>query len=104
MIQRGRNEKYPEKIEVWRKGSKVPEWLSDRAKIDMLDLGNEDKILKITELSSGGYELFDSSGKNVLVKVPEENGYVCFGNSKIFALKERELELLYKEEKRKGRK
>ena len=101
MIQRGRNDKYPEKIETWKKGQRVPEWLSDRAKIELVDLGNEDKILKMTNLSSGGYELYDASGKNVLTRVPEENGYVCFGDSKIFSLSQRELELLYTEEEKK---
>ena len=35
--QRGRNDKYPAKIEVWRIGEKVPEWLSDRAKVKFID-------------------------------------------------------------------
>lgn len=98
MIQRGRNDKYPEKIEVWKPGDKVPEWLSDRAKVELVDLGNADKILKIIELSSGGYEIPDASGKNVLIRVPKE-GWVCYGNNKIFSLSALELELLYEKEK-----
>ena len=99
LIQRGRNSLYPESIEVWKPGMKVPEWLSDRAKVDLVDLGNADKILKIIELSSGGYEIPDSSGKNTLIRAPKD-GYVCFGDNKIFALDPKALELLYEEKKR----
>ena len=73
--QRGRNNLYPESIETWKQGETVPEWLSDRAKVEMVDLGNADKILKTSFLSSGGYEIYEASGKSVLVRVPED-GYV----------------------------
>lgn len=97
--QRGRNNLYPETIEIWKIGDKVPEWLSDRAKIEMVDLGNADKILKTTELSSGGYEIYEASGKNVLVRVPKE-GTVCFGDNRVFSLSKMELDLLYEEKKK----
>lgn len=99
LIQRGRNNAYPETIKIWKLGQKVPEWLSDRAKVEGVDLGNEDKLLKTTELSSGGYELYDASGKNVLVRVPK-GGLVCFGDNKIFSLSQKELDLLYEEKKK----
>ena len=92
--QRGRNNLYPETIETWKQGETVPEWLSDRAKVEMVDLGNADKILKTSPLSSGGYEVYEASGKSVLVRVPE-GGYVCFGDNRIFSLSQKELDLLY---------
>ena len=100
LVQRGRNNLYPESIEIWKPGMKVPEWLSDRAKVELVDLGNADKILKIIELSSGGYEIPDSSGKNTLIRVPKD-GYVCFGDNRVLALSQKELDLLYEEKKRK---
>lgn len=98
LTQRGKNNLYPETIKIWRLGDRVPEWLSDRAKVEGVDLGNADKMLKTTELSSGGFELYDASGKNVLVRVPK-GGMVCFGNNRIFALSQAEFDLLYEETK-----
>lgn len=100
LIQRGRNNLYPESIEAWKPGMRVPEWLSDRAKVELVDLGNADKVLKMVELSSGGFEIPDSSGKSILVRVPKD-GYVCFGDNRIFGLSQRELDLLYEDKKRK---
>lgn len=92
--QRGRNSLYPETIETWKQGERVPEWLSDRAKVELVDLGNADKKLKTSLLSSGGYEIYEASGKSVLVRVPED-GYVCFGDNRVFGLSQKELDLLY---------
>lgn len=102
LIQRGRNNKYPKIIETWKLGESVPEWLSDRSKVELVDLGNEDKKLKTTPLSSGGYEIYDASGKNVLTRVPD-NGLVCFGDNYIFSLSSDEIELLYEEENKRGK-
>ena len=33
MKQRGRNEKYPNEIKIWKLGDPVPSWLSDLAKV-----------------------------------------------------------------------
>jgi len=96
MIQRGRNSKYPSKIEVWREGDLVPEWLSDRARVESVDLGSGEKILKINKLSSGGIEIISSDWTNTLIKTSGEGDYVCFGDNRIFSLSEIQLNLLYK--------
>ena len=99
MIQKGRNNNYPESIKTWKRGDKVPEWLSDRAFIVSIDLNNGYN-LKYRNITTGGYEILDSSGVDVLVKVASQNDYVCFGNNgKIFSLSPKQLKLLYKNEK-----
>ena len=54
--QRGKNNKYPAKIEVWRIGEKVPEWLSDRAKVKFID-GEGNVTLDRRDRGDGSYEI-----------------------------------------------
>lgn len=98
MKQRGRNKAYPERVEVWRKGEDVPEWLSDRAKVISVDLGTGKKILKIVNLSSGGIEILSSDGVNCLVKTVGEDDLICFGDNRVFSLTPIQAKLLYMEE------
>lgn len=92
--QRGRNDKYPAEIEVWRIGEKVPEWLSDRARVKFID-GNGDVTLDRRDRSDGSYEIVGASGVGNLVVVPERVGAVCFSDGRVFSLYERQLEILY---------
>lgn len=92
--QRGRNSKYPETIEVWKIGEGVPEWLSDRAKVKFID-GNGNVTLDRRDRGDGSYEIIEAAGVQTLVTVPERIGVVCFGEGKVFSLKERQLEILY---------
>ena len=97
MIQRGMNNLYPEKIETWKVGEKVPEWLSDNAKV--LSLDDEGNIrLDTNKLSTGGIAIKNSSGFGVLVELKTINSIVCYSPGKIFSLKPEQLELLYVEE------
>lgn len=99
MIQKGRNYNFPESIQIWRKGEKVPEWLSDRACITSIDmkLGYN---LKYRNTTTGGYEILDSSGIDVLVRSKNIDDYICLGdNGKIFSLSPKQLNLLYKNER-----
>lgn len=97
MIQRGRNDKYPKTIDTWRKTDKIaPEWLTDLAKIELVDLGSGAKKIKMNDLTSGGVEIIAADGKNTLVKTQGESDYVCFGDNKLFPLTEVQLNLLYK--------
>lgn len=93
--QAGKNDKYPQTIETWRKGDKVPEWLSDICKVTFVD-GNGDITLESRETSTGGYELISSTGNETVIKTINSNDYVCRGdNGKIFSLTQIQLDLLY---------
>lgn len=101
MIQKGRNNFYPQSIRVWKRGEPIPEWLSDRACITAIDL-NFKYSLKYRDTTKGGYEIFDSSGLNVLVRAESKEDYICLGdNGKLFSLSPKQLELLYKKENEK---
>lgn len=91
--QRGLNKKYPKEIHTWKIGEKVPEWLSDRAKVKFID--GEGNVTLDRRDGGDGYEIISSDGIHPLVTVKERMGVVCFGDNKIFSLKERQLELLY---------
>lgn len=95
MKQKGKNSNYPEEIQTWRKGERVPEWLSNVAAIVGLDDGKNSYILDTIPNSFGGFEIKESSGKNVLVSVSRAEDYVCYGDGKIFTLNPIQLNLLY---------
>lgn len=98
MIQKGRNNNYPESIRIWRRGEKVPEWLSDKAFISSIDI-KTGYNLRYRNTTTGGYEILDSSGINVLVSVRNQSDYVCLGdNGRFFSLSPKQLKLLYKNE------
>ena len=101
MLQRGRNNKYPKKIETWKIGDDVPEWLSDRAKVELVDLGSGKKTIKTNEFTNGGIEVVAADGRNSLVKTTSKTDLICFGDGKIFSLTEKQLNLLYKNEETK---
>lgn len=96
--QRGRNSKYPSKVEVWKIGDKVPEWLSDRAKVKFID-GEGNVTLDRRDRRDGSYEIIEAAGIQTLVTVEERGGVICFGDGKIFSLRERQLEILYEPSK-----
>ena len=96
--QRGRNDKYPEVIETWKIGERVPVWLSDRAKVKFID-GNGDVTLDRRDRGDGSFEIIGASGVQILVTVSERSGVICFGGGRIFSLRERQLEILYEPSK-----
>jgi hypothetical protein len=96
--QRGRNNRYPDSILIWSPGEDVPEWLSDRARVDSVDLETGNKQLKINALSSGGIEILASDRVSVLVRTTGPDAYVCFGDNMVFSLTKTQLDLLYKDE------
>lgn len=94
--QRGRNLKYPDTIETWRYGEKVPEWISDVCKVKFID-GSGNITLDYRETSSGGLEFISSAGNRVLFTLGSKEDYVCLGNdSRIIVLRPTQLELLYR--------
>ena len=97
MRQRGENPKYPEEIVYWRVGMKVPEWLSDQARVKFID-GEGNITLEKRDRVEGGYEILGSDGISILVRTKGMGDYICFdGRSRIFSLTEKQMELLYKE-------
>ena len=98
MIQRGRNNKYPEKIDTWQKSERdVPDWLTDIAKVEMVDLGSGRKKIRMNNLTSGGVEIIAADGQNILIRTQGDSDYICFGDNKLFSLTESQMGLLYKQ-------
>ena len=94
--QRGENNLFPNTINTWVRGDKVPEWLSDIAKVNFIDAeGN--KYLEMSDISAGGYEIKESSGVNALVRASGRDSIICFGDGKIFSLTPKQLSILYEE-------
>lgn len=95
MIQRGMNDRYPDTIDTWRLGEKIPEWLSDKAQVTFID-GEGNLTINIRDLNSGGKEIIEANGKSTLVKMETSNSRVCYSpDSPIFSLRPEQLDLLY---------
>lgn len=99
---KGKNDKYPKKIEYWKYGLSVPEWLSDMAKIQGIDGDTGEAILDLKFRGSGGFDILESSGQSILVRVQNRDDYVCFGKLEsgedwLFPLRESQFEILYGE-------
>lgn len=102
--QKGLNKKYPKEIEVWKINDEyIPEWISDRAKVESV---GENGVLKIgtLETNDGGIEIINSNGTGVLVKIEnKEEDFICFSRYEeknvlikgVFPLTKHQLELLY---------
>lgn len=102
--QTGYNSDYPKKIITWRFGEKVPEWISDNAKVIFID-GEGNITLDIVETSSGGIEILSSDGSKIFLKLKSKLDYVCkkvnsnkdidYSTKEIFSLTPKQFELLY---------
>ena len=102
--QSGRNDKYPKEIEIWKFGEQpIPDWISDRCKIKFIDAeGNI--TLDYRETNTGGIEFISADGTRTEFTLRNKNNYACWGDNRLFTLREAQLNLLYKEEKdKKGR-
>ena len=91
--QTGRNDKYPMNIDTWKLGESVPSWISDVANIKDI-ASNGEPILDIREAGEG-YELITSGTNQILVKAKNKEDWICFGDRRIFALTDKQIELLY---------
>ena len=95
-IQSGKNDAWPEEIEVWKLGDPIPEWLSDQGKVSFID-GEGNITLETHETSSGGLEIVASGGTGTLVIMKDKKDYVAHGgDGRIFSLSDIQLNLLYK--------
>lgn len=98
MTQRGMNDRYPDEIETWKLGDKIPEWLSDKAQVVFID-GEGNLTLNIRDLNSGGKEIIGSDGKSILVKMETPKSLVCYSPRRpIFSLRQEQIDLLYESE------
>lgn len=97
-IQCGRNEKYPEQIETWKKGEPLPAWISDNCKIIAME--GTTLIPWYRNVVGGGYEIVRENGQ-ALVSTKSDEDYVCLGNGKIFSLTPKQMGLLYTEKREK---
>ena len=95
--QSGRNDKYPEFIDTWRYGEKVPDWLSDISKVRLV-LGDGSIVLDIREFGEDSFEIIRSDSNNVLISVKSKSNYVCYSKEtrQLFSLRPVQLDLLYK--------
>ena len=104
MVQRGINNKYPEKIEAWRrKDSPAPSWITDNAIIESIQ--GKDPVPEYRKTNTGGYEIVGFGGV-ALVSVNKVDDYVCLDlrTRKIITLTPKQLQLLYTEDLPKRRK
>lgn len=94
MKQRGRNEKYPDEIKVWRFGDPVPLWLSDSARVkEVKEDGSVVLDLRMAD-EDKGFEIINPENQ-ILVKTKSDSEVVCYGEGRFFALTEKQLDLLY---------
>ena len=95
--QRGYNSRFPVIIkDTWKIGELVPEWLSDRAKINYIDDNTGNVGLDLVETNNGGYIIRDSSGSSDLVHLISRDDLVCCDiMNNIFSLTKKQIELLY---------
>lgn len=97
LIQLGNNPLYPKKAILWEwmKDPSVPEWLSDRAKVEIDESGNIKLVLRNTDL---GVEVLDSSGQYVIASMinGKGGGLLYSRDFPIMYLSDKQIELLYK--------
>ena len=98
--QKGYNSSFPDEIITWKFGENIPEWLSDKAKVSFVD-GEGNITLDTNDTTTGGFEVIDSTGSSVLVRVESKRDSVCVDKKntggRIFPLSEKQLDLLYRE-------
>jgi hypothetical protein len=84
-------------VETWKYSDPVPEWLSDRAKINAIDSNTGNPLIDITETNTGGYEVKDSTGRDILFRTKNRNDLVCFCSktNRIFVLTSIQAHLIY---------
>ena len=95
VIQKGYNPDYPKEAYIWTPNQPIPEWMIDRAKISGFNESGE-PILCTRSKSSGGIEILDSSGKEVLVSIRTKDSWILYSSSHpLMSVTPHQLELLY---------
>jgi hypothetical protein len=102
-VQNGFNPYYPSEIETWtwNKDEQPPEWMIDYCRVKSVELDGR-TILDIKRTSTGGIEFVRAGNNNYSTFILESlDDYICFDHvtKKLFTLKRRALNLLYKKKK-----
>ena len=99
--QRGQNDTCPGEVTTWKYGDDVPEWLSDIAKVASIDNNTHRISLETRETNTGGFEILDSSGQHVLVRLDSKTDILCRDISSevkgitLFSMTPRQFDLIY---------
>ena len=99
--QRGKNDTFPSEITTWKYGDDVPEWLSDIAKVASIDNNTHRISLETRDTNTGGFEILDSSGQHVLVRLESKTDILCRDidprnkGITLFSMTPRQLDLIY---------
>lgn len=96
----GKNPGYPDMVkDMWKYGDPIPEWLSDRAKIQFID-GTGNMTLTTRDSGTGGLEILGTAGE-VLVCMKSRSDTLIFSSSHgIQSVTPRQMTLLYEDEKK----
>lgn len=94
--QKGWNDAYPEKVEVWCLGIyPVPDWIVSNCKISSLT-GDGDPVPEFRRNDNGGYELISSANQSIVfVRTNKMDDFICYGDNKVFSLTRKQFDLLY---------
>ena len=99
-IQSGSNPKYPLKIETWCPGIELknpPEWMINNCKVRNIETSNGDVIQDYVQKTNGGFEFKRSDNSPVNIITNNTDDYVCYGDNRLFVLRQSQLDLLYSE-------
>ena len=95
ITQRGLNPDYPKEAYIWTPTEPIPEWISDRAKIEgFKDTG--EPLLSVRPRTSGGMDILDTTGKEALVTLETPDSFVLYSSTHpLMSVTPHQLELLY---------
>jgi hypothetical protein len=97
--QSGNNPKYPKEIEVWNPSKDInnpPEWMIDNCRVLNIESFDGKIILDYSKRDDGGYEFKNADSQLPGIKTTSESDLICYGDNRIFPLKEVQFKLLYK--------
>lgn len=82
---------------VWSLDMKpVPDWISDRAKISGFDEETGEPIVMVKERSSGGLDIMEASGKDILLTLKTKDSLVLYSKTHpLMSVTPHQMELLY---------
>lgn len=96
--QTGFNPNFPLEAETWKPGEKVPEWLSDRAKISGFD-GEGNIMLDIKTDERGRIHIRDTYRPIDLVTLENSESIIIYGEGfSLKVLNQEQIDFLYEEE------
>ena len=91
----GYNPDYPIEVEGWKIGEKVPDWLSDVAKVSGFDGKTGDILLDMWTDKQGKFHIKDTYRPIDLLVIPNTDSMVVYGDGKLIVLDPEEIDFLY---------